>query len=49
MEPRVKVDLLTESSYFNFIETWSDGKSYYKNSEIYQKHFPKVYYEPNET
>jgi hypothetical protein len=26
VEPRVKVELLSESSYFNFIDTWSDGK-----------------------
>lgn len=26
VEPRVQVDLLEESSYFNFVETWSDDK-----------------------
>ncbi|KAL4389703.1 hypothetical protein AHAS_Ahas03G0071600 [Arachis hypogaea] len=26
VEPRVRVDLLTESSYFNFVETWNDDK-----------------------
>ncbi|XP_058730329.1 NAD(H) kinase 1-like isoform X2 [Vicia villosa] len=30
VEPRVKVDLLAESSYFNFIETWSDDKEILK-------------------
>jgi len=26
VEPRVRVDLLTESSYFNFVQTWKDGE-----------------------
>lgn len=26
VEPRVRVDLLTESSYFNFVQTWKDDK-----------------------
>ncbi|KAK4856194.1 hypothetical protein QYF36_015033 [Acer negundo] len=26
VEPRVKVELLTESSYFNFVQTWKDDK-----------------------
>ncbi|GMY16253.1 NAD(H) kinase 1 [Fagus crenata] len=26
VEPRVRVDLLTESSYFNFVKTWKDDK-----------------------
>ncbi|WJX51044.1 NAD kinase 1 [Trifolium repens] len=30
VEPRVKVDLLSESSYFNFIDTWSDDKEILK-------------------
>lgn len=26
VEPRVKSELLTESSFYNFVETWKDGK-----------------------
>lgn len=26
VEPRVRGELLTESSYFNFVQTWEDGK-----------------------
>ncbi|CAL0304333.1 unnamed protein product [Lupinus luteus] len=26
VEPRVRVELMMESSYFNFVETWKDGK-----------------------
>lgn len=28
VEPRVRVDLLTESSYFNFVQTWKDGEQW---------------------
>lgn len=28
VEPRVQVDLLTESSYFNFVQTWKDGEQW---------------------
>lgn len=26
VEPRVKVELMTESSYFDFVQTWKDGE-----------------------
>lgn len=26
VEPRVRIELLTESSFFNFIHTWKDGE-----------------------
>lgn len=26
VEPRVKLELLNESSYYNFVQTWQDGK-----------------------
>lgn len=26
VEPRVRVELLTESSYYNFVQTWQDGE-----------------------
>lgn len=26
VEPRVKAELLTESSYYNFVKTWKDGE-----------------------
>lgn len=28
VEPRVRAELLTESSYFNFVRTWKDGENY---------------------
>jgi NAD+ kinase len=27
MEPRVSKELLTEDSYYNFVQTWDNGKS----------------------
>ncbi|KAL2596156.1 hypothetical protein AAZV13_11G085900 [Glycine max] len=30
VEPHVRVELLTESSYFNFVETWNDDREQYK-------------------
>jgi hypothetical protein len=28
VEPRVKKELLTEDSYYNFVQTWDDGKRF---------------------
>lgn len=28
VEPRVRAELLTESSYFSFVQTWKDGKQW---------------------
>lgn len=28
VEPRVSKELLTEDSYYNFIQTWDDGKAF---------------------
>lgn len=28
VEPRVRAELLSELSYYNFVQTWEDGKFY---------------------